>query len=75
MFPDGGASETSDVEGGRSAISQKPTRSPYFLQSLTNNLNKEDNAAGISRFQYYSKLKNFIKREDTLAVSVFNLKK
>lgn len=67
MFPD--ASETSDFESTRPAGS-KPVRSPYFLQSLSN-LQKDDDKAGLSRFQYYSKLKNFIKREDTLQVRLF----
>lgn len=65
MFPD--ASETSDFESTRPTGS-KSVRSPYFLQSFSN-LQKDDDKAGLSRFQYYSKLKNFIKREDTLQVS------
>ncbi|KAL0277841.1 UNVERIFIED_CONTAM: hypothetical protein PYX00_004982 [Menopon gallinae] len=74
MFPD--ASETSDFEYSR----QVPTtsgkgsgatsvRSPYFLQTMSN-IQKDSSAMAdcITRFQYYSKIKNFIKRDDSRTV-------
>lgn len=55
--------------GGGGTAATTTSRSPYFLQTMSN-VQKDNNSVEdrISRFQYYSKIKNFIKRDDTRTV-------
>lgn len=79
MFPD--TSETSDFEssrhipgpGSQQLGSEQPTgreRNPYFFQTIQNHSKVESTIEdALLRFKYYSKIKNFIKREDTNPVN------
>lgn len=70
MFPD--ASETSDFESSRNVpptgVQNGSTRvNPFFLRPNIESTVED----GLSRFKYYSKIKNFIRREDTNPVRIF----
>lgn len=80
MFPD--ASETSDFESSRQAPANGPRetggaelsgriQNPYFFRTLQNHPSIEKTIEhALSRFMYYSKIKNFIRREDTMPVGL-----
>ena len=80
MFPD--ASETTDFDSSKqmetngatnSRDSGTPREIPYFFGSLFKKPKIENTVDdALSRFKYYSKIKNFIRRDDTCPVNNYH---